>query len=133
MANFIAFAPDGLTSLGGYPGDEEKAAALFRQLDRAKLMEDLLASAAWLKSRPDCAGKLGAIGFCYGGGVVNQLAVKLGSDLAAAVPFYGAQPSAEDTAKINSADQCAMRRARYPYHRRMGRVRRRAHRSQGSP
>jgi carboxymethylenebutenolidase len=102
VANFIAFAPDGLTSLGGYPGDEEKAAALFRQLDRAKLMEDFLASAAWLKSRPDCTGKLGAIGFCYGGGVVNQLAVKLGSDLAAAVPFYGAQPSAEDTAKIKA-------------------------------
>jgi len=76
VANFIAFAPDGLTSLGGYPGDEEKAAALFRQLDRAKLMEDFLASAAWLKSRPDCTGNLGAIGFCYGGGVVNQLAVK---------------------------------------------------------
>ena len=102
VANFIAFAPDGLTSLGGYPGNEEKAAALFRQLDKAKLMEDFLASAAWLTSRPDCTGKLGAIGFCYGGGVVNQLAVKMGSDLAAAVPFYGAQPSAEDTAKIKA-------------------------------
>ena len=102
VANFIAFAPDGLTSLGGYPGDEEKAAALFGQLDKAKLMEDFLASAAWLKSRPDCTGKLGAIGFCYGGGVVNQLAVKMGADLAAAVPFYGAQPSAEDTAKIKA-------------------------------
>jgi carboxymethylenebutenolidase len=102
VTNFIAFAPDGLTSLGGYPGDEEKAAALFGQLDRAKLLEDFLASAAWLKSRPDCTGKLGAIGFCYGGGVVNQLAVKMGSDLAAGVPFYGAQPSAEDTAKIKA-------------------------------
>lgn len=102
VANFVAFAPDGLTSLGGYPGDEEKAAALFGQLDKAKLMEDFLASAAWLKSRPDSTGKLGAIGFCYGGGVVNQLAVKMGLDLAAGVPFYGAQPSAEDTAKIKA-------------------------------
>jgi carboxymethylenebutenolidase len=102
VANFIAFAPDGLTPLGGYPGDEEKAAALFGQLDRAKLMEDFLASAGWLKSRPDSTGKLGAIGFCYGGGVVNQLAVKMGSDLAVGVPFYGAQPSAEDTAKIKA-------------------------------
>jgi carboxymethylenebutenolidase len=102
IANFIAFAPDGLTSLGGYPGDEEKAAALFGQLDKAKLMEDFLASAAWLKSRPDCTGKLGAIGFCYGGGVVNQLAVKMGADLAAAVPFYGAQPSAQDAARIKA-------------------------------
>jgi carboxymethylenebutenolidase len=102
VANFIAFAPDGLTSLGGYPGDEEKAAALFGKLDRGKLMEDFLASALWLKSRPDCTGKIGTIGFCYGGGVVNQLAVKLGPDLAAGVPFYGAQPSAEDTAKIKA-------------------------------
>jgi carboxymethylenebutenolidase len=102
VADFIAFAPDGLTSLGGYPGDEEKAVAMFGQLDKGKLMEDFLASAKWLKARPDCTGKLGAIGFCYGGGVVNQLAVKLGSDLAAAVPFYGAQPSAEDTAKIKA-------------------------------
>jgi carboxymethylenebutenolidase len=102
VANFIAFAPDGLTSLGGYPGDEEKAVASFGQLDKAKLMEDFLASAAWLKSRPDSTGKLGAIGFCYGGGVANQLAVKMGADLAAAVPFYGAQPSAEDTAKIKA-------------------------------
>ena len=132
VANFIAFAPDGLTSLGGYPGDEEKAAALFRQLDRAKLMEDFLASAAWLKSRPDCTGKLGAIGFCYGGGVVNQLAVKLGSDLAAAVPFYGAQPSAEDTAKIKAPINAQLA-SRYPHHRRVGRVRRRALRSQGHP
>lgn len=102
VADFIAFAPDGLTSLGGYPGDEEKAAALFNRLDKAKLTEDFLACAKWLKSRPDCTGKIGAIGFCYGGGVVNQLAVKMGSELAAAVPFYGAQPSAEDAAKIKA-------------------------------
>jgi carboxymethylenebutenolidase len=102
VADFIAFAPDALTSVGGYPGDEEKAAALFGKLDRAKMAEDFAASATWLKSRPDGTGKLGAIGFCFGGGVVNQLAVRMGSDLAAGVPFYGSQPSAADTAKIKT-------------------------------
>src|SRR5713101_748755 len=80
VANFIAFAPDGLTTVGGYPGDEEKAVALFGQLDRAKMTEDFLAAAKWLKSRPDGTGKLGAVGFCFGGGVVNQLAVRMGPD-----------------------------------------------------
>jgi carboxymethylenebutenolidase len=102
IANFIAFAPDGLTSLGGYPGDDEKGAELFKQLDRAKMQQDFLAAATWLKSRSDSTGKLGAVGFCFGGGVVNQLAVWMGGDLAAAVPFYGAQPSAEETAKIKT-------------------------------
>ena len=102
IANFIAFAPDGLTSLGGYPGDEEKAAALFSQVDRAKMGEDFLASANWLKSRPDSTGKLGAVGFCFGGGIVNQLAVRMGPDLAAGVPFYGSQPSPADAAKIKA-------------------------------
>ena len=102
VANFVAFAPDGLTTVGGYPGDEEKAVALFGQVDRAKMIEDFLASATWLKSRPDGTGKLGAVGFCFGGGVVNQLAVRLGPDLAAAVPFYGAQPKPEETAKIKA-------------------------------
>ena len=102
VADFIAFAPDALTSVGGYPGDEEKATALFGKLDRAKMAEDFAASATWLKSRPDGTGKLGAIGFCVGGTVVNQLAVRMGSDLAAAVPFYGTQPSAADTAKIKA-------------------------------
>ena len=102
VANFIAFAPDGLTSVGGYPGDEEKALALFGQVDRGKMTEDFLASANWLKSRPDGTGKLGAIGFCFGGGVVNQLAVRMGPDLAAGVPFYGAQPKPEDVAKIKA-------------------------------
>jgi carboxymethylenebutenolidase len=102
VADFMAFAPDGLTSVGGYPGDDEKGAALFRQVDAAKMEEDFLAAATWLKSRPDGAGKLGAVGFCFGGGVVNQLAVRMGSDLAAAVPFYGVQPSAADTAKIKA-------------------------------
>jgi carboxymethylenebutenolidase len=75
VADFIAFAPDALTSLGGYPGDGEKGLALFQQLDRGKMTEDFLAAARWLKSRPDTTGKLGAVGFCFGGGVVNQLAV----------------------------------------------------------
>jgi carboxymethylenebutenolidase len=102
VANFMAFAPDGLTSVGGYPGDEEKALALFGQLDRGKMTEDFVASATWLKSRADGTGKLGAVGFCFGGGVVNQLAVRMGADLAAGVPFYGAQPKPEDTAKIKA-------------------------------
>src|SRR5439155_14181330 len=88
--NFIAFAPDGLTSVGGYPGDDEKGAQLFRQVDRAKMNEDFIAAAKWLKARPDCTGKIGAVGFRFGGGIVNMLAVKLGADLAAGVPFYGA-------------------------------------------
>jgi carboxymethylenebutenolidase len=102
VANFIAFAPDALTSLGGYPGDDEKGAALFAKLDRAKMTEDFLAAANWLKVRPDSTGKLGAVGFCFGGGVVNQLAVRMGPDLAAGVPFYGAQPSAADAMKIKA-------------------------------
>src|SRR6201999_1624144 len=102
VANYIAFAPDGLTSVGGYPGDDEKGLALFGQIDRGKMTEDFFAAATWLKSRPDSTGKLGAVGFCFGGGIVNQLAVHMGSDLAAGVPFYGAQPKAEDVAKIKT-------------------------------
>ena len=102
VAKFIAFAPDGLTSAGGYPGDDEKGVELFRKIDATKMREDFLAAATWLRSRPDCTGKLGAVGFCYGGGVVNILAVRMGPDLAAAVPFYGSQPSAADAAKIKA-------------------------------
>jgi carboxymethylenebutenolidase len=102
VANFIAFAPDGLTSVGGYPGDDEKGLSLFGKLDRAKMAEDFLAAAYWLKSRPDSTGKLGAVGFCFGGGIVNQLAARMGPDLTAGVPFYGAQPSAADTAAIKA-------------------------------
>jgi carboxymethylenebutenolidase len=102
LANFIAFAPDGLTSVGGYPGDDEKGAGLFRRVDPVKMQEDFAAAAGWLKSLPDSTGKLGAIGFCFGGGVVNQLAVRMGSDLAAAVPFYGMQPDAADAKKIKA-------------------------------
>ncbi len=101
VANFLAFAPDALTSLGGFPGDEEKAAQLFGQLDPAKRNEDLLAAYAVIKARPECTGKVGAVGFCFGGTIVNMLAVRL-PDLAAAVPFYGGQPGAADVAKIKA-------------------------------
>lgn len=101
-ANFIAFAPDGLTSLGGYPGDDENGLALFNKLDRGKMTEDFLAAGTWLRTRPDSTGKLGAIGFCFGGGVTNQLAVQMGADLSAAVPFYGVQPSAADAKTIRT-------------------------------
>jgi carboxymethylenebutenolidase len=102
IANFVAFAPDGLTSVGGYPGDDEKAGELFRQVNGSKMKEDFFAAAMWLKSRPDSTGRLGVVGFCFGGSVVNQLAVRMGSDLAAAVPFYGAQPTAAEAATIKA-------------------------------
>jgi carboxymethylenebutenolidase len=101
-ADFIAFAPDGLTSAGGYPGDDEKGGALFNQVDKPKMTEDFIAAAYWLKERPECTGKIGAVGFCFGGGIVNTLAVRMGTDLSAGVPFYGAQPSAADAAKIKA-------------------------------
>jgi carboxymethylenebutenolidase len=100
--NFMAFAPDGLTSIGGYPGDEERGAKMFGQVDRAKMTEDFVAAANWLKARPDCTGRIGAVGFCFGGGIANTLAVRL-PDLAAAVPFYGGAPAAEDVPKIKAA------------------------------
>jgi carboxymethylenebutenolidase len=102
LAGYMALAPDGLTSVGGYGGDDDKGAAQFSQVDGAKMREDFFAAAAWLKAQPDCTGKIGAIGFCFGGGIVNQLAVHMGADLAAAVPFYGAQPAAADVAKIKA-------------------------------
>lgn len=101
-ANFVAFAPDGLSSVGGYPGDDEKALQLFREVNADNMREDMLAAATWLKARPESNGKLGAVGFCYGGGVANWLAVRMGPDLAAAVPFYGIQPNAVDAAKIKA-------------------------------
>jgi carboxymethylenebutenolidase len=102
LANFIAFAPDALFPLGGYPGDEDKARALFPQLDQAKTKEDFVAAANWLKARPESTGKIGAVGFCYGGGMVNFLATRLGSDLSAGVPFYGSAPTLEDVPKIKA-------------------------------
>ena len=101
VANFAAFAPDALAPVGGYPGSEEKAAALFAKLDAGKRTEDLLAAAAYLKSRPECTGRIGAMGFCFGGGIANTMAVRI-ADLAAAVPFYGLQPNAADTARIRA-------------------------------
>ncbi|HTS65065.1 MAG TPA: dienelactone hydrolase family protein [Candidatus Acidoferrales bacterium] len=100
VAGFAAAAPDGLTSVGGYPGDDEKGGALFAKVDRAKMTEDFIAVARYLKNYPTCTGKIGVVGFCFGGGIANTLAVRLGADLNAAVPFYGGQPAAADVAKI---------------------------------
>jgi carboxymethylenebutenolidase len=103
LANFMAFAPDGLTSLGGFPGDDYKGGQMFGKVDGKKMTEDFVASAQWLKSRPDCSGKIGVTGFCYGGGISNTLAVRLGADIAAAAPFYGGPPAKDDIAKIKAA------------------------------
>jgi len=91
-----------LTSVGGFPGTDEKGAALFRQVDAKKMFEDFVAAAKWLKARPDSRGKLGAVGFCFGGGIVNQLAVRLGAELNAGVAFYGRQAGVDDVPKISA-------------------------------
>jgi carboxymethylenebutenolidase len=101
VEGFMAFAPDALTPLGGYPGDEDKARELFGKLDPQKVREDFVAAAEYLKGRSDCTGKIGVVGFCFGGGIVNFLATRL-PDLSAGVPFYGAQPRSEDVAKIKA-------------------------------
>src|SRR5260370_14596684 len=103
LANFMAFAPDGLTSLGGFPGDDYRGGELFRKIDGKKMAEDFVAAAIWLKSRADCTGKIGATGFCYGGAIANTLAVRLGADIAAAVPFYASGPAQEDIPTIKAA------------------------------
>jgi carboxymethylenebutenolidase len=100
-AGFMALAPDGLTPLGGYPGNDDEGRAMQRKLDRDKLLEDFIAAFEWLKENPDCTGKVGAVGFCFGGWVVNAMAVEL-PDLAAAVPFYGRQPAAADVPEIEA-------------------------------
>ena len=103
LANFMAFAPDGLTSLGGFPGDDYKGGLMFAKVDGKKMAEDFVASAMWLKSRPDCTGKIGATGFCFGGGIANTLAVRLGDGIGAAVPFYSTVPPDGDIPKIKAA------------------------------
>ena len=100
LAGFAAFAPDGLSPVGGYPADEEKAAQLFSKRGRSTISEELVAAVAYVKARPDVA-KIGAVGFCFGGGVVNEIAVRY-PDLAAAVPYYGEQPAAADVSKIRA-------------------------------
>ena len=128
LANFIAFAPDGLSSVGGYPGDDENGLALFQRVDAGKMSQDFLAAAKWLKARPDGTGKLGALGFCFGGTIVNQLAVRMGSDLDAAVPFYGGQPSAGDAAKIKAPIDAQYGELELSHHPGLAGLRRSAHR-----
>jgi len=100
-AGFTALAPDGLTPLGGYPGTDDEGKVMQKTLDKGKLLEDFIAAYEHLKSDPSSNGKVGAVGFCYGGGVCNAMAVRL-PDLAASVPFYGRQPSGDDVAKIKA-------------------------------
>ena len=102
LDNFVAFAPDALFPLGGYPGSEDKARELFPKLDQTKTREDFIAAAEWLKTRPETNGKIGAVGFCYGGGMVNFLATRM-PDLAAGVAFYGSAPPLEDVPRIKTA------------------------------
>ena len=102
LENFLTFAPDALAAVGGYPGDEDKARELFPTLDRAKTAEDMLASANYLKTRPESTGKIGVVGFCWGGGVAHTLATRM-PDLAAAVPFYGPAPAPTEAPKVKAA------------------------------
>ena len=102
LENFMAFAPDALAPVGGYPGAEDKARELFQTLDRPKTAEDMVAAANYLKTRPDATGRLGVVGFCWGGGVAHTLATKM-PDLSAAVPFYGGAPPPADAAKVKTA------------------------------
>ena len=103
LAGFMAAGPDALTSLGGYPGTDEVGVEMQRKLEQPKMMADFVATARYLKARPDSTGRIGVTGFCFGGGVANNLAVQLGPDMAASVPFYGGQPRAEDVPKIKAA------------------------------
>jgi carboxymethylenebutenolidase len=102
LENFMAFAPDALFSLGGYPGDEDKARELFPKLDQTKIRQDFVAATHWLMKRPDSTGKVGVVGFCYGGAMANNLAT-LVPELAAAVPFYGSAPNTAEVPKIKAA------------------------------
>ncbi len=102
VEGYVALAPDGLTSVGGYPGDEDKGRELHKKVDEEKMTKDFEAAARWLKARSDANGKLGVVGFCFGGKIANVLAVRMGKDLQAAVPFYGSQPETADVAKIKA-------------------------------
>ena len=101
IAGFIAFAPDALTPLGGYPGTDDEGRAMQRQRDRGEMVEDFVAAVGFLRSHPDCTGTVGSVGFCFGGAVSLQLAARL-PELAAAVAFYGSHPPAEDVARIRA-------------------------------
>jgi carboxymethylenebutenolidase len=101
LDNFVAFAPDALFPLGGYPGDEDKARELFQQLDQTKTREDFIAATKYLQQLPQGNGKVGVVGFCYGGGLANFLATRI-ADLAAAVPFYGTPPAPADVGNIKA-------------------------------
>ncbi|MBA3886453.1 MAG: dienelactone hydrolase family protein [Acidobacteria bacterium] len=101
LDNFVTFAPDALAPLGGYPGTEDEARGLFGKLDPAKSREDMLAAASFLKDRPDCTGKVGVVGFCWGGMQAHSLATRM-PELAAAVPFYGSNPPPEEAAKVRA-------------------------------
>ena len=101
LDGYLALAPDALTPLGGYPGDEDKARTLFATLDQTKTRQDMLAAAAALKARADSSGRVGVVGFCYGGGIAHMLSTQL-PDLAAAVPFYGNHPPVEDAARVRT-------------------------------
>ncbi len=102
IEGFLALAPDGLAPIGGYPGNDDDGKIMQKSLDRAKLFTDLLNSARWLKAHDLSNGKLGATGFCFGGGIVNALAVVMGSELDAGAPFYGAAAKTDDVAKIQT-------------------------------
>jgi carboxymethylenebutenolidase len=102
LDDFVAFAPDALFPLGSYPGNEDKARELFQKLDQTKTREDMVTAAGWLAARAECTGRIGAVGFCYGGGVVNMLATRL-PNLLAGVPFYGSSPNTADVSKIKAA------------------------------
>jgi len=101
LDNFVAFAPDALAPLGGYPGDEDQARTLFQKLEQPRAFEDFVAATHFLRAQPHGSGRLGVVGFCYGGAIANRLAVSL-PDLAAAVPFYGSAPPLEDVGAIKA-------------------------------
>jgi carboxymethylenebutenolidase len=103
VAGFLAFGPDALFPLGGYPGDDDKGREMQAKRDAAQMTEDFIAAAQWLQQRPECTGKIGVVGFCFGGGMANTLAVRIPEIIVAAVPFYGRQPAAEDVPRIKAS------------------------------